>query len=107
MSVHEAITAHTRKQHSHLEQFLELEEAREHAIDHAVARCAAGQPFHVDAINEWTIRINKHAQNGISPTRALVTEQMVRDFVPAPRNKTAANDKDCRMHLGNLAVYGR
>jgi len=87
MNVHEAITAHTRKQHAHLEQFLELEAGRERAIDEAVARCAAGQPFSADAINEWTLRINKHAQNGISPTRVRVTEQMIRDFVARSAGK--------------------
>lgn len=67
MSVHEAITAHTSKQHAHLERFLQLEEARERAIDQAAADCAAGKPFSVEAINAITARINSHAQQGYPP----------------------------------------
>ncbi|GAA4859445.1 hypothetical protein GCM10023310_43350 [Paenibacillus vulneris] len=81
MSVHEAITAHTRKMHSHLEQFQVLDEQREAAIDRALNLCASGQPFTVDEINAFTARINEHAKHGISPTRPYVTVDMVRDFV--------------------------
>lgn len=81
MNVHEAITSHTRKQHAHLERFIELENERERAIEQAVAQCAAGLPFSVERINAATARINSHAQKGISPTRIFVTEEMVREFV--------------------------
>ncbi|WP_281887435.1 DUF2533 family protein [Paenibacillus sp. YYML68] len=78
-NVHQAITAHVSKQNAHLQQFLQLEEARERAIEEAVAACAAGRPFQVDLINRITSAINEHAQQGISPTRVYVTEQMVRE----------------------------
>ncbi|ALS22020.1 MULTISPECIES: DUF2533 family protein [Paenibacillus] len=81
MNVHEAITNHTRKQHAHLERFIELENERERAIEQAVAQCAAGLPFSVEPINAVTALINSHAQKGISPTRIFVTEEMVREFV--------------------------
>ncbi|MFE5320443.1 YpbS family protein [Paenibacillus sp. NPDC056579] len=81
MSVHEAITAHTRKMHSHLEQFQLLDEQREAAIDQAIAQCKSGQPFTVEVINRITASINEHAKHGISPTRPYVTEDMVRDHV--------------------------
>ncbi|WP_166244511.1 YpbS family protein [Paenibacillus turpanensis] len=80
MSVHEAISEHSRKQHEHLQRFLELDALREQAIQLAVADCLAGKPFTVEAINETTRRINDHAHHGISPTRVYVTEQMVRDY---------------------------
>ncbi|MEK8128408.1 DUF2533 family protein [Paenibacillus filicis] len=80
MNVHEAITTHTSKQHAHLQRFLELEEARERAIDRALAACAEGRPVQVEEINAWTDRINEHAHHGISPTRVRVTEQMIREF---------------------------
>ncbi|SDC54129.1 Protein of unknown function [Paenibacillus sp. UNCCL117] len=80
MNVHEAITAHTSKQHAHLQRFLELEEARERAIDRALDDCRAGRPVSVEPINVWTALINEHAQQGISPTRTTVTEQMIREF---------------------------
>lgn len=79
--VHEAITAHTRKQHTHLERFARLDEARERAIEEAVDRCKKGLPFRVDEINAVTAQINAHAQSGISPLRMQVTEDMVRDYV--------------------------
>ncbi|TVY07265.1 DUF2533 family protein [Paenibacillus cremeus] len=79
MNAHEAITAHIRKQNAHLERFLELDEARERAIEKATALCAAGQPFSTDEINEWSARINAHARNGISPTRVIVTQEMIRE----------------------------
>ncbi|OXM85547.1 DUF2533 family protein [Paenibacillus rigui] len=81
MSVHEAITAHTRKMHSHLEVFQALDAEREHAIEEAVQACKAGQPFSITAINQAAARINEHAKHGISPTRPYVTEQMVLDYV--------------------------
>lgn len=81
MSVHEAITAHTRKMHSHLEIFQVLDAEREQAIEQAVASCKAGQPFSVEAINRASARINEHAKHGISPTRPYVTEQMLMDYV--------------------------
>ncbi|AFH62614.1 YpbS family protein [Paenibacillus caseinilyticus] len=81
MSVHEAITKHTRKQNAHLERFLKLEERREQAIDEAVRLCAEGRPFSVETINAITGEINAHATQGISPTRVYVTPAMIEDFV--------------------------
>ncbi|TDF98129.1 YpbS family protein [Paenibacillus piri] len=80
MSVHEAITRHTRSMHAHLEAFQLLDRQREEAIDQALALCAAGQPFTVDAINRVTTQINEHAKHGISPTRPYVTEAMVKEY---------------------------
>jgi hypothetical protein len=81
MSVHEAITSHTRKMHSHLEAFAALDELREQAIDEAVSLCAAGQSFTVERINRITSSINEHAKHGISPARPYVTTEMVQEFV--------------------------
>jgi len=81
MSVHEAITAHTRKMHSHLEVFQALDAEREQAIEKAVQACKAGQTFSVEEINRATARINEHAKHGISPVRPFVTEQMLLDYV--------------------------
>jgi hypothetical protein len=81
MSVHEAITSHTRKMHTHLEVFQQLDVQREQAIDQAVALCASGQPFTVDEINRFTALINEHAKHGISPTRPYVSEEMLQQYV--------------------------
>ncbi|WP_274649225.1 DUF2533 family protein [Paenibacillus humicola] len=80
MSAHEAITKHVTAQHRHLVRFMELDELREQAIERALARCAAGEPFGVDEINAATAAINEHAKQGISPTRVFVTEDMVREY---------------------------
>lgn len=81
MSVHEAITAHTRKMHTHLELFQQMDEQREAAIEQAIAICTSGQPFGVEEINRITANINEHAKHGISPTRPYVTTDMVLEFV--------------------------
>ncbi|PZE22363.1 DUF2533 family protein [Paenibacillus xerothermodurans] len=80
MTVHEAITRHTRKMQKHLEIFQELDHDREQAIDRAVELCLAGRPFSVDEINRVTAKINEHAKHGISPTRPRVTPEMVREY---------------------------
>ncbi len=81
MSVHEAITSHSNKQHRHLAKFTELDAQREQAIEEAVSHCRNGQLFSVDLINAITAQINAHAKHGISPTRQYVTEDLVREFV--------------------------
>lgn len=80
MSVHEAISRHSTKQHMHLVQFAALDEQREQAIDECVELCRNGLPFTVDRINAITAAIAAHAKQGISPLRSYVTEQMVRDY---------------------------
>lgn len=81
MSVHEAISAHSRKQHAHLEAFQQLDDQRERAIEEAVTRCTTGLPHPVDEINRLTRQINEHALHGISPTRVYVTEAMIEAYV--------------------------
>lgn len=80
MSVHEAITAHSRKQHKHLEVFKQLDWLRETAIEEAVTKCLKGEPFDVNPINEATARINEHAKFGISPVRTFVTPDMIQQY---------------------------
>jgi len=80
MSAHEAITAHTKRLNAHLETFVQLDEQREQAIDEALARCRANEPFHTDEINRITALINRHASQGISPTRPYVTVEMVSEY---------------------------
>lgn len=81
MNVHQAITAHTQKQHAHLEQFLVLDEARERAIEKAVELCRQNEPFNVEEINEITKQIGRHAQKGICPVRVLITKEMIEEYV--------------------------
>lgn len=81
MSVHEAITSHSKKQHAHLERFKKLDAAREQAIEETVSLCAAGRSFSVDDINRITAEINEHANQGISPTRKYVTTAMIQEYI--------------------------
>jgi hypothetical protein len=81
MSVHTAITAHSKKQHDHIELFLQLDQLREQAIDQAVQQCLANQPFNVAEINQISRDINELAKKGISPTRKLVSEEMIQHYV--------------------------
>lgn len=80
MSVHEAISKHSRNQHQHLQTFEELDQERERLINEAVERCIKGEAFTVDGINRITARIIEHAKHGISPLRKTVTEEMVREY---------------------------
>jgi hypothetical protein len=80
MSVHTAITAHSKKQHDHIEAFLHLDQLREQAIDQALQQCIHHEPFDVQEINRISREINDHAKRGISPTRKLVTEAMIAQY---------------------------
>lgn len=80
MSVHEAISKHSRKQHMHLTAFQELDERRERAIEQAVGQYLRGEPYSLDAINSITAQINSHAKHGISPTRQYVTADMLEAY---------------------------
>ncbi|RAV17669.1 DUF2533 family protein [Paenibacillus contaminans] len=80
MSVHYAISEHSRRQAARIENFNRLDELRERHIEEAVAKCLRGEAFSVAAINEATAAINELARQGIVPTRQTVTEQMVRDY---------------------------
>jgi predicted chitinase len=80
MSVHTAITAHSKKQHDHIEAFLQLDEQREQAIERALEQYKLHESCDVQEINRITREINGHALKGISPTRMLVTEAMIAQY---------------------------
>ncbi|WP_409253876.1 YpbS family protein [Bacillus sp. SCS-153A] len=80
MSVHKAITEHSKKQNTIAKEFLQLDQQREHYIDEAVSLCLKGEPFSTDKINAVTKRINDEARLGIVPERKYVTVEMVKDY---------------------------
>lgn len=80
MSVHKAITAHSRKQHDHIEAFLHMDQLREQAIEQALQQSSNNESIRIDEINRITREINNHALQGISPVRQLVTERMIEDY---------------------------
>jgi hypothetical protein len=80
MSVHTAITAHSKKQHNHIEAFLQLDQRREQAIEQALQQCMNNETFSIVEINQISREINEHALKGISPVRKLVTEQMIQEY---------------------------
>ncbi|WJH34039.1 YpbS family protein [Paenibacillus sp. CC-CFT747] len=84
MSVHHAISEHSRRQNQQIEAFLQLDRKREQSIEEALDLCRRGEPFSVAEINRITAEINERAKKGIIPTRRMVTEQMIRDFAAAP-----------------------
>jgi hypothetical protein len=88
MSVHTAITAHSKKQHDHIEAFLYLDQLREQAIEEAHLKCLQNEPFSIGEINQLTRKINEHALIGISPTRKLVSVEMIEEY--AARSKANA-----------------
>lgn len=80
MSVHEAISEHSRKQKEHLSVFMKLDQERERHIESALDACRRGLPFNVAPINAVTSAINELATRGISPTRRYVSVAMIREF---------------------------
>ncbi|MGE6629669.1 YpbS family protein [Bacillus sp. NPDC077027] len=80
-NVHEAISAHSKKQHAHIQSFLTLESQREQAIDQVVKKCEQQEPFTTDEINEITSKMNELARGGIVPLRQRVTVDMVHEYV--------------------------
>lgn len=61
-NVHEAITAHSKKQHQIVKEFVLLEDERERAIEEAVAKCERHEPFSTDRINQVTAKMNDLAK---------------------------------------------
>ena len=86
MSVHKAITAHSKKQNEIVMKFLQLENLREKYIEEAIYQCQHNEPFSTVEINEVTKKINELAKSGIAEQRKFVTEEMVKEFV-ARNNK--------------------
>jgi hypothetical protein len=80
MSVHIAITNHSRKQSQQIDNFLFLDEQREQFIEQALTQCKHNEAFSIDEINQMTQQINELAKKGIIPTRQLVTKQMIIDY---------------------------
>ncbi|WP_078380250.1 YpbS family protein [Sutcliffiella halmapala] len=81
MSVHKAISAHSKKQNQIVSSFLQLEQKRENFIEEAIVLCKQNKPFTTEKINQVTNQINELARHGIAPQRKLVTKQMVEEFV--------------------------
>ncbi|KIQ94328.1 hypothetical protein LH47_01603 [Anoxybacillus thermarum] len=87
--VHQAITAHSQKQHALVRAFIELDAKREAYIEEAVSLCQRGEPFSVQNINEVTKQINELAKSGIVPQRKYVTVDMVKEYVQKLNNKSS------------------
>lgn len=87
--VHQAITAHSQKQHALVRAFVELNTKRETYIEEAIALCQRGESFSVQKINEVTKQINELAKNGIVTQRKYVTVDMVKEYVQKLNNKSS------------------
>jgi|GEM_PF-2597314 len=79
MSVHEAISQHSQKQHLALKKFLELDARREYFIEQAIEKCKKNEHFSVVEINQVTKEIIELGKKEIVPSRVLVTEEMIRE----------------------------
>ncbi|MGF2615819.1 DUF2533 family protein [Rossellomorea vietnamensis] len=80
MSVHKAITDHSKKQNGIAKDFIRLDQQREFFIEEAVSLCLKGENFTTAKINEVTKRINDEARLGIVPERKYVTSEMVMEY---------------------------
>jgi hypothetical protein len=89
MSVHKAITVHSKKQNKIAKEFIQLDEQRENYIQEAISLCLKGEPFTTDRINQVTKRINDEARLGIVPERKFVTVEMVKEYCAKLSNGSA------------------
>lgn len=87
MSVHRAITEHSQQQYARVRAFYELDEKREQYIEEVVQKCLQNEPFSLEKVNKVTNEINQLAKQGIVPTRKIVTEEMVFEYVNRLREK--------------------
>ncbi|EIT86853.1 hypothetical protein A374_04744 [Fictibacillus macauensis ZFHKF-1] len=87
MSVHQAISEHSKNQHQIVSQFVGLEQERERAIAEALHLCQNEQFFSVEDINKITKEMNALAQKGIVPARQYVTVEMVKDYANKVNSK--------------------
>jgi hypothetical protein len=81
MSVHKAISEHSKTQNKRVEDFILLDQERERLIEDAIAKCKENLEYDVAQINKVTLEINELARKGIVPGRKLVTKEMVAEFV--------------------------
>ncbi|RBW68712.1 DUF2533 family protein [Bacillus taeanensis] len=81
MEVHRSISKHSESQHKRISLFRSLDAQRELAIEDAVRKCQNGEEFSIEAINAVTAEINELANQGIVPTRKLVTKDMIQQYV--------------------------
>lgn len=79
MSVHQAISAHSKKQQEAIQTFLELDREREKSIEEAIVKCKNNEPYSVEQINEITKKINTMATQEIVPTRKYVSLEMIKE----------------------------
>lgn len=80
MSVHKDLIKHAANQNKTYQEFLALDQQREHFIEEAISLCKQGIPFSTEKINEVTNKMNKLNLRFI-PTRKIVTVEMVQDYV--------------------------
>ncbi|MGP7815789.1 DUF2533 family protein [Niallia sp. 01092] len=80
MSVHKAITKHVEQVNSRVNVFKQLDDLREQYIEEALQLCSKGESFSVQKINEVTEEINTMAKLGVTPTRKVVTIEMVKEY---------------------------
>jgi hypothetical protein len=81
MSVHKAISEHSKSQNKRIGDFLRLEKLREELIEDAVSKCKNKLPYGVEKINIITKEMNQLAREGIVPQRKTVTTEMVEEYV--------------------------
>lgn len=86
MTVHKAISKHVEGQNKKLNEFFQLDQKREEAIEEALSLCIQGLPFSVETINTISKQMNAFSMNIELPKRKLVTQDMIREYASKQNN---------------------
>lgn len=90
-NVHEAITAHSKKQNAIVTKFAALEEKREALIEKAVLQCRQSEPFSVNGINEVTAEINELAKGALFQRDSTLQRKWSKNMCKESSARTANN----------------
>jgi hypothetical protein len=81
MSVHQQISQKVREKLDILEAYRRRDAMREAEIERIAHQCSAGEKFSVHRVNAITEQLNKFANEHHLPSRKLITQQMVVEWI--------------------------
>jgi hypothetical protein len=83
MTVHKAISTHSKNQANMVKTFQQMDEMRELAIDKVFSLAKNDEPFSLEEVNKISKEMNEYRKqvNFELPERKIVTKEMVLQFL--------------------------
>ncbi|OZM57466.1 hypothetical protein CIB95_08410 [Lottiidibacillus patelloidae] len=83
MTVHKAISTHSKNQAKMVKTFQQMDELREEAINTMLTLAKNNEPFSLEEVNNISKKMNEYRKqvNFELPERKLVTKEMVFQFL--------------------------